>query len=215
VEASKLKDAGVSLLIDQLAALAGSDRLFNPYAEGYAGWEIRRENLSLYLNDMLARKPHTVMVFEAPGYRGCRFSGVPVTSERIMLRGIKQWDLFGEGYCPTSDIPGGYAEMTATILWEALQEYADTPPLIWNTVPLHPHEAGKPLTNRTPTLSEQREGAMMIDAMLVLFRPARVLAVGRTAQNMLAVRGIDTLPLRHPSQGGKPDFVRALRKAYS
>ena len=208
-------DAGVSLLVDRLAALAESDRLFNPYAERHAGWEIRRQNLSLYLNDMLARKPHTVMVFEAPGYRGCKFSGVPVTSERIMLRGIEKWGLFGEGYCPSSDVPGGYAEMTATILWEALQVYADKPPLIWNTVPLHPHQPDTPLSNRTPTISEQRAGAEMIDAVLALFRPERILAVGRTAQSMLHERGIDSMPLRHPSQGGKPDFVRVLREAYS
>ena len=208
-------DAGASLLLDQLAALPGSDRLFNPYADTHPGWETRRQNLSLYLHDMLARQPDTMMVFEAPGYRGCRFSGVPVTSERIMLKGIARWGLFGEGYCPTSDTPGGYAEMTATILWEALQAYADQPPLIWNTVPLHPYQPGKPLSNRTPTLTEQRAGAALIDAVIALMRPARILAVGRTAQNMLAERGIEALPLRHPSQGGKPDFVRALREAYS
>jgi uracil-DNA glycosylase len=214
-EAEITMDAGIRLLLDQLAALPGSDRLFNPYAESQPGGETRRQNCALYLDDMLKRQPQTVMVFEAPGYRGCRFSGVPVTSERIMLRGIEQWGLFGEGYCPTSDIPGGYAEMTATILWEALQQYADQPPLIWNTVPLHPHQPGKALSNRTPTIGEQRAGAALIDDVIALFRPSRVLAVGRTAQNMLAERGVDALPLRHPSQGGKPDFVRALREAYS
>jgi hypothetical protein len=46
-----------------------------------------------------------------------------------------------------------------------------------------------------------------------VFGCATVLAVGRTAQRMLAEQGIDAIPLRHPSQGGKPEFVRGLREA--
>jgi hypothetical protein len=164
---------------------------------------------------MLMRRPNTVLIFEAPGYRGCRWSGIPVTSERIMLRGIPQWNLFGTGYCQTSDIPCGIAEMTATILWEALLDHADEPPLIWNTVPLHPHQPGQPMTNRTPTLSEQRTGAALVGPMLETFRIRRILAVGRTAQRMLAEWGCEFTPLRHPSQGGKAEFIRGLREAYA
>jgi len=209
-----MKMQTVSLLVDRLAALPGSDRLFNPYTGEDSGASIRRRNLTLYLNDMLDRQPRTVMIFEAPGYRGCRFSGIPVTSERIMLRGIEKWNLFGKGYEQTSDVPGGIAEMTATILWEALVEYADEPPLIWNTVPLHPHRHGKPMSNRTPSLAEQSAGAVMIDVMLEMFQPARILAVGRTAERMLAERGCKATALRHPSQGGKPDFVRGLKEVF-
>lgn len=204
----------VHLLVDQLAGLPESDRLFNPYAGEDSGASIRRRNFDLYLNDMLNRQPRSVMVFEAPGYRGCRFSGIPVTSERIMLRGIEKWGLFGEGYEQSSDVPGGIAEMTATILWEALIEYANEPPLIWNTVPLHPHQIGEPMSNRTPTITEQRDGAVMIDAMLELFQPARILAVGRTAERMLTERGCEATALRHPSQGGKPEFVRGLKEVF-
>jgi hypothetical protein len=131
-----------------------------------------------------------------------------------MLRGIEKWGLFGEGYGQTSDQTGGVAEMTATILWETLQAYADQPPLIWNTVPLHPHKLGQPMSNRTPTIHEQRAGAVMIDAMLDVFRPQRILAVGRIAQAMLAERGCEAIPIRHPSQGGKPDFVRGIRDVF-
>lgn len=201
-------------LIDALVALPGSERLFNPYAEGHVGWEIRRDNLTRYLSDMQRRQPDTVMVFEAPGYRGCKLSGIPVTSERIMLRGIGKWGLFGDGYAQTSDVPNGVAEMTASILWETLQEYADQPPLIWNTVPLHPHKPGEPMSNRTPTISEQRAGAVMINAMLDVFQPKRILAVGRIAQAMLAERGYAAIPIRHPSQGGKPDFVRGIKEVF-
>lgn len=206
-------DADPSTLVDQLAALPGSDRLFNPYDAAYPGGEDRRRNLTLYLTDMFRRRPCPVMVFEAPGYRGCRVSGIPVTSERIMLRGIEKWGLFGAGYTPTSDQTDGVSEMTATILWNALITYADAPPLIWNTVPLHPHQPGDPLSNRTPTTAEQRDGAQMIEAMLEVFIPTQMLAVGRVAQRALAELGCDAIPLRHPSQGGKPEFIRGLCEA--
>lgn len=203
----------VSTLIEQLTALTGSERLFNPYS-GAVGSEARRANLTRYLSDMYQRQPDTVLVFEAPGYRGCRFSGIPVTSERIMMRGIAKWGLFGEGYMPTSEQADGIAEMTATILWETLQAYAESPPLIWNTVPLHPHKPDEPMSNRTPTISEQRMGAVLVGEMLEVFQPARVLAVGRIAQAMLAERGIEAIPIRHPSQGGKPDFVRGVKEVF-
>lgn len=207
-------ETSVATLADRAAALTGSETLFNPYSGG-PGADIRRANLDRYLSDMLARRPHTVLIFEAPGYRGCRWSGIPVTSERIMVRGIPQWKLFGEGYHQSSDVPGGIAEMTATILWEALLDYADGPPLIWNTVPLHPHQRGQPMTNRAPTLSEQRMGAALIELMLETFQIGRILAVGRTAQRILAEQGREFTPLRHPSQGGKSEFVRGLREVYA
>lgn len=210
--------ADPNTLVDRLAArvagLPGSDRLFNPYDAASPGGEDRQRNLTLYLHDMLRRKPRAVMVFEAPGYRGCRVSGIPVTSERIMLRGIEKWGLFGAGYTPTSGQPEGISEMTATILWEALITYADEPPLIWNTVPLHPHQPGDPLSNRTPTASEQRDGAQMMEAMLDVFGPMQMLAVGRVAQRALAALGCDAVPLRHPSQGGKPEFIRGLSSVF-
>jgi uracil-DNA glycosylase len=201
-------------LIDQLAALPGSDRLFNPYADGYPGAQTRRDNLTRYLADMLSRRPRIVMLFEAPGYRGCALSGIPVTSERIMLGGIRQWGLFGDGYQATSGDPKGVSEMTATILWGGLQELADHPPLIWNTVPLHPHRPDERQSNRAPTVRDIQMGLPFIEHILTLYQPDTLLAVGRVAQGALASLGRSAVPLRHPSQGGKPEFMRGLSAVY-
>ncbi len=203
----------VTALVEWVAALPGSETLFNPYSLDDPGGAIRRANLARYLEDMHRRQPRVLMVFEAPGYRGCRWSGIPVTSERIMLRGIARWGLFGDGYRASSGQPEGVAEMTATILWSALIEHAVEPPLIWNSVPLHPHQPGQPMSNRPPTLEEQRMGAGLMGPVMEAFGCATVLAVGRTAQRVLAEQGIAAIPLRHPSQGGKPEFVRGLREA--
>ncbi len=201
-------------MIGRLAALPGSDRLFNPYADGDSGGAIRRANLSRYLADMLWRRPRILMLFEAPGYRGCALSGIPVTSERIMLRGMATWGLFGVGYHASSGQPEGVAEMTATILWDALQQYADRPPLIWNAVPLHPHRPGQRQSNRAPTAAERHMGLPYLEEILRLFDLEIVLAVGRTAQKSLAKLGQAASPIRHPAQGGKADFTRGLRETY-
>jgi hypothetical protein len=150
--------------------------------------------------------PRMILIAEAPGYRGCALTGIPVTSERIMLRGIDKWNLFGDGYRPTSDHPQGVAEMTATILWNALIEHVEQPPLIWNTVPLHPHKPGEPQSNRTPTIGEIRQGQPFIEAVLALYPIDTICAVGRKAQRALGELGYDFVPLRHPSQGGKTEF---------
>jgi hypothetical protein len=200
----------VDSLVADLAALPGSERLFNLYAPEHSGAAIRRANLTRYLADMARRAPRVLMLFEAPGYRGCALSGIPVTSERIMLRGVEKWGLFGAGYRRTSDNPQGVAEMTATILWGALAEHADQPPLIWNTVPLHPHKPGERQSNRTPTVAEQRLGGEFVGRMLEMFDIDLILGVGRKAQRTLSELEIGHVPLRHPSQGGKAAFIEGL-----
>jgi hypothetical protein len=206
-----MSHTAVDTLVADLAALPGSERLFNPYGpQDRPGAAVRQANLVRYLSDMQRRSPRVLMLFEAPGYRGCALSGLPVTSERIMLNGIEKWGLFGEGYRQTSDNPQGVAEMTATILWNALAEHAEQPPLIWNTVPLHPHKPGERQSNRTPTVAEQRMGGEFLGRVLEIFEVELVLGVGRKAQRTLGELTIDHLPLRHPSQGGKAEFIEGL-----
>ncbi len=202
-------------LIDRLVTLPGSEQLANPYAPvDDSRAAIRRDNLARYLVDMQQRQPRVLMLAEAPGHRGCALSGIPVTSERIMLRGVAKWGLFGEGYRATSGHPQGVAEMTATILWSALIRYADQPPLIWNALPLHPHLPSRPQSNRTPTAIEQRIGLPFIRAVCDLFSFDLILAVGRKAQGALDMLSLPYVPLRHPSQGGKATFEEGMRGVF-
>src|SRR5215469_18410028 len=83
--------------------------------------EIRRKHLTLYLRERL-RKARLVIVGEALGYRGGHFSGIPMTSERMLLcterhvvAGIKPRRTSKPGVCPN-----GFSEPTATIVWGAL-----------------------------------------------------------------------------------------------
>lgn len=198
-------------LVDHLAALADTNVLFNPYApQDDPGASMRRANLLRYLADMHSRRPRILLLFEAPGYRGCALSGIPVTSERIMLKGIDKWGLFGTGYQATSSHPQGVSEMTATILWGALVQHVEQPPLIWNTVPLHPHRPGQTQSNRPPTREEERLGQPLIEIVMQLFDFETIGAVGRVAQRALDGMKYRAVPLRHPSQGGKAEFIHGL-----
>jgi hypothetical protein len=69
-------------------------------------------------------------------------------------------------------------------------------------VPTHPHEPGRPYTNRRPTRDEVVSSSHFLGGVAV---GRRVIAVGRLAQ---AVTG--GAYVRHPSHGGAEDFRQGL-----
>ena len=148
----------------------------------YAGSRLRRDRLGAYL----AERAHAsfLLVAEAPGYRGTRVSGIPLTSER-QLTG------------------GGPAEATATIVHRVLAELGATEDvLLWNVVPTHP---GTATSNRAPTRAEIEAGSPFASE---LARGRRVIAVGRLAHARLGGPYV-----RHPSHGGAAAFREGLRRA--
>jgi uracil-DNA glycosylase len=148
----------------------------------YAGSELRRGRLASYLE----RRAHAryLLVGEAAGYRGARWSGVPFTSER-QLSG------------------SGPAEATATIVHSSLAELGlEDDVLLWNVVPTHPHRTGVSSSNRRPTATEVREAMRFL---LELAAGRRTIAVGRLAHSVLGGRYV-----RHPSHGGSAEFRAGL-----
>jgi hypothetical protein len=203
--------------IENLGQSPASEDLYNPYAPGNPNNVIRRTNLLRYLHDMTDRKPDTLMVMEAPGYRGCRLTGVPVTSRKILLEGVPELGIFGlaQGYQDVSD-PGFeriYGEQSATIVWSTLARIGSLP-LIWNTFPLHPHKMGRPLTNRRPRKAETQLGIAFSDQLIERFAIARIVAVGNVAHETLSGMGIECTKVRHPAQGGRNDFVAGLNAVF-
>lgn len=199
--------------VDDLAAAQLADDAYNEYAPPDANNAIRRANLLCYLAHMAQRRPNTLLVMEAPGYRGCRLTGVPVTSRRILLEGVPELAMFGEaaGYRDVDD--AGFetiqGEQSATILWETLRELGKVP-LIWNTFPFHPHRAGEPRTNRKPRKDETALGADFLRAILQVYKPEVIIAVGNVAYDTMTGMGVNCVKVRHPAQGGKNDFVAGM-----
>lgn len=206
--------AQIDNFISALAQARLPTNAFNEYAPGNADNAIRRANLRLYLRAMQMRKPAALLLMEAPGYRGCRLTGVPVTSRRILLEGGEALDLFGReaGFRDVGDFgfERVYGEQSATIVWGALAELRALP-LIWNAFPFHPHKAGNPLSNRKPRRAELTLGADFTRQLLDMWTFEQIIAVGNVAHELLCKLEIDCHKLRHPANGGKQEFVAGLR----
>ena len=206
----------IDAFIDDLTKCRAEADAFNQYAHGSADNAIRRNNLRLYLQCMASRSPRAMLVMEAPGYRGCRLTGIPVTSRKMLLEGVRALNIFGTetGFRDVSDIgfESIYGEQSATIVWTALAEMGALP-LIWNAYPLHPHKPGEARSNRKPRRSELKTGERFLRQSFALWSFDQVIAVGNVAHETLAGMGISCAKIRHPAQGGKRDFIAGLRSS--
>jgi len=202
----ELKD----LIAKNLFRSPSSDDLFNPYSTWNPELDlpeshlIRQENLASYICDRDVR-PRVFLLAEAPGPWGCRFSGVPITSEEQLLD--PSFPIDGR---QSSNTPVPHKEYSASIYWRILQPYHKDI-FTWNTVPFHPHYPGKPLTIRTPRVSEIKQFLPLLKDMIDLLQPETVLSVGRKAEKALSLLQIESVYVRHPSQGGATLFAEGVR----
>ena len=186
-----------------------SDTLFNPYHSTHGTLDrpdaatTRRDNLRSYLA-CFAERPPLFLLAEAPGPWGCRFSGVPLVSESQLVD-----DGFPIDGAPTSQEDEPHREYSASIYWRVLQPYFPHF-FTWNSVPFHPHDAGEPLTIRTPRRSEVARYEGVVDDLLGLLQPERVIAIGRKAERALDEIEADCTYVRHPSQGGAKKFEAGM-----
>ena len=80
------------LFTSHLFPLPTTGRLFNQYRDEDPEFDLpgaaamRRGNLWNYL-ESFETPPTMLVVSEAPGYRGGRFSGIPLVSERMLVTG--------------------------------------------------------------------------------------------------------------------------------
>jgi hypothetical protein len=188
-----------------------TDEAFNPYHDRHEDLDvsgapaIRRENLRAYLS-AYDEVPPLFLLLEAPGPWGCRFSGVPVTSEAQLTD--PSFPIDGR---QTSREEEPHTEYSASIFWRVLQPYFPHF-FVWNSLPLHPHDPGEPLTIRTPRRTEVREWRDLLTDLLDTLDPARVVGVGRKAERALDEAGADPTYVRHPSQGGAKKFEDGIHE---
>lgn len=202
--------------VHSLACAATPENVFNQYAQKEPANAVRRSNLRRYLRAISQRQPRMVLVGEAAGYRGCRLTGVPFTSERIMLDSVTGRNFLGDerGFVKTGERPRTVGEQSATIVWGTLQELRPLP-LLWNALPFHPHRPLEPWSNRTPTRAELELGQPFLRHFLKLFPLELIVAVGNKADEALGQQQIPHRKVRHPAHGGKAEFVRGIRSLAS
>lgn len=190
-----------------------------PYAP-----DIRRRQLQLYLTERQSRAKY-LFIAEALGYQGGHFTGIAMTSERILLGhqqkmyGVKPEHVFrGEPPLRTSRLDlseQGMSEPTATIMWGALIDLGIDPydVVLWNAVPWHPYKTGEGLlTNRTPLTGEMEAGLKHLKTFISLFEDVQIVAVGRKCEQSLSELGVEHAGVRHPANGGAPKFRWQLKE---
>jgi len=198
--------------------------VFNPWRDvdsqhdqGKQGPEIRRRQLLNYLQERIGIAD-TLLCAEAIGYQGGHFSGIPMTSERLMLGGLQHKKL-----CPgmvfrnispqrtsRADLkPQGFTEPTATIVWGCLAEHRIDPRrvVLWNAFPWHPYHLDRGLlSNRTPKDAELVVGHQILKQLLQLGQFKQTVAIGEKSALQLQQLGIAAVKVRHPANGGAGKF---------
>lgn len=202
-------------LADRLVATLPPGRagLFNPWRDHCLhdaagnGPEQKLERLARHLDC----EPQFILAGEAPGYQGCRYSGIAFTSERLL----------GEGVIPRIAAPSGrlsirrlpFSEPSATIVWKTLYRLGIAErTILWNAMQLHPYRADNLWSNRTPTPDEIKLGEPALRMLAETFPHARIVAVGKKAEGLLHEMGIATAgAVRHPANGGATQFAAGLQ----
>lgn len=186
--------------------------------------EIRRRQLEAYLRERTG-KARYLCIAEALGYQGGHFTGIAMTSERILLghhlpvHGIPADGAFTSVEAQRTSKkevnPKGMSEPTATIMWKALYKLGIDPfeVVLWNALPWHPYNPDEGmLSNRTPSDEELQKGYPSLEAFLDLFPEGRIIAVGKKAVHSLTEFGLGFTEVRHPANGGAPKFRQQMRK---
>lgn len=221
--------------IDKLQSYQG-ELVFNPWRDfdtycdiGAQAPVIRTENLKRYLE--LRQNAHYLFIAEGLGYQGGHFSGIAITSERIILGNhpdVEQKSVLGDwNYQRTSDPESpllnrtqkllGFNEPTDTVVWNALNKHglAAMDVILWNIFPFHPYKDGKLLSNRTPSNAELDIGIEYAKMLLALVPGMKVVAIGQKAANTLARYGVECEAVPHPSMGGANRFKAAVAEIFS
>ena len=194
----------LNYLLRSLSKRESSHTVFNQYQD-----QDIRDNLRLYFDYLLRNRHEVFIVGEAPGYNGCRLTGIPFTS------GISIGESAGKVFKEIGrkiKLREVASERTATIFWDLLGD--DRPvPILWNAFPFHPYISGIARSNRKPDALEIEEGKEYLKIVYELFKPKRFCSLGRVGEATLMELFPDekVIYIRHPSHGGKKDFISGMQ----
>jgi len=169
---------------------------------------IRKHNLLTYFVHMKKLKPKILLLGEAPGYKGCRLTGVPFTSEKILSNHLFFKELNFQFINNNFE-----SEQSATIVWNALNDF-ENKPLIWNIFPFHPYDGKDFSTNRTPNENELELGQKILMKLLEIFEIEIIVAVGRKSELKVKELNRTSTYVRHPANGGKNKFVAGINEIF-
>ncbi len=204
--------------VEAVASLKFED-CFNPYSDRCEIYDRRDapRRRATALSAMLRRAAETpvdaIWIGRDLGYRGGRRTGLALTDDVHIGQHARRWNLDVFEERPT--IGNAVAERTAAVIWGML-EHIDARIFLWNVFPLHPHEPGDSFTNRQHNACERRAGEELMQQLIALLCPARIVAFGKDAA-AAAQRITESVPVicvRHPSYGGQALFKEQVSELY-
>lgn len=192
---------------------SGMPGLFNPWRDlcpDDSGCNGPDEKLARLANH-LDCNPSYILCGEAPGYLGCRHSGVAFTSERLLLDGAIPRIAAPLQRLTVRNLP--FSEPSATIIWRVLYRLGIAEhTVLWNALQMHPYKPGNHNSNRTPTEAELALGEPALRLLIDAFPNAKILAVGKKAAGLLGqIKADPAAVLRHPANGGAPEFASGMQ----
>lgn len=201
--------------VKALASLSLSN-VFNPYADMCPVHDrqdaaaSRRKNLRTYLSAAVDIGVDTIWMGRDLGYRGGRRTGLALTDEYHLPELARLYP-----GCQSQQATRGpaVAERTASEIWAVLRTI-ETPPLLWNVFPFHPHEPDNPFSNRRFTARELNEVEELNDALIGWLNIRRIVAIGQDAARYADRFGIEVITIRHPSYGGVREFRDGMCDLY-
>jgi len=198
----------INHFVEKLSKEQVSSSTRNIYSEKEINFQIRKENLRKYLTVMKEGSPSILLLGEAPGHKGCGITGIPFTSEKI----ISEVTFFSSKKFQFINPPDKLeSEISASIVWETLIQFENNLPLIWNIYPFHPHKSNNLKSNRPPKAAELKNGLIFLKELIKIFEIKKILAVGRKPESQIGEFDIYKKYIRHPSYGGKKQFIEGLR----
>ena len=222
----------IDSFIKNLQQVSLADNAFNPWrdydpvhdnSERAPG--IRVSQLAAYLHERLGIAKY-ILLAEGVSYQGGKFTGVAMTSERIILGhhevvpadavfSIQAQRTSAMGISSSVDRLG-MAEPTASIVWKALLKNKIPPRevVLWNIFPWHPFKSGNMLSNRTPNEAELLLGFGHFRQLMDIFPNCHLLCLGKKSEAtiMQAMPHLQLTALRHPANGGAKLFENGLTK---
>lgn len=194
-----------------------SEVLFNQYNDISADVDlpnadiIRRENLKNYLKSF-SELPTTLLVGEAPGPWGCRFSGVPFTTQEQLYNNRLPFSGRRSSKNHLYDVLLSKGK-SAKIFWDIMLP-CHPHFFVWNCIPFHPHKHGEILSIRNPSRREVLSFSEILSEIRNTIHPKHIIAVGRKAEHALNGIGVSPTYIRHPSHGGETNFKIGIKEVF-
>ena len=163
---------------------------------------MKSKNLLLYLKKMRELDPKILLVGEAPGYKGCKLTGIPFTSEYQILHK----DFFKEEF-EVLNIDNPECENSAKIIWDEIGKTRQIP-LMWNIYPFHPSTIDG--RNGKPNANDVDMGKDILEKLLTMFNISYMYCIGRKSEGALKNHELFQSYVRHPSHGGSKACKKSL-----